>query len=227
MSRRAAALCVVSAFGSSSCASHLDSRTAPTSRASQTFLARRARTPSTMSVTTAPATSRPSSHHTHGEGEEDDTGIADGVEVGVDAGVSVGEAPGVDFTVGLGLGVDVCVGAAVGVRVGVGAGTGLVGAGVVGFGVGVAAGDRVGSVSGGRGDREADASGIEDLVGSATEGVGSTVLGRADETGPPPPPQAVRASTSDPAGSTTRSRLATRLAYNSPSFGPAAAPTSR
>jgi hypothetical protein len=93
-------------------------------------------------------------------------------------------------------------------------GLALVGAGVVGFGVGVAASDRVGTVSDGR---SADASG--DLVGNDADTVGSRLLGRADAIGPPPPPpsQAVRARPRSPAVRATRSRPATRLSYNSPS----------
>jgi len=94
-------------------------------------------------------------------------------------------------------------------------GAGVVRFGVVRFGVGVAAADCVGSVSGGR---EADASGPEDLVGAEADTVGSKVVGRADETGPPPPSQPVRARPMNPAQSTTRSGLATRLAYNSSSL---------
>jgi hypothetical protein len=129
----------------------------------------------------------------------------------------------VDVTVGLGLGVAVCVGAAVGVRVGVGDGArvvggGVVGAGVVGFGVVVAGADRVGGVSEGRAGREADVSGTDDLVGVGADDVGSTALGRADEPGPPPPPQAVRARPRNPAMRATRSRLATCPAYNPPSL---------
>ena len=105
----------------SSCASHLDSATASAARASQAFLARRPRTATTTSATRAPATSRPSSHHTHGAGEEDDTGFADGVEA-----AAVGDGPAVA----------VWVGAAIAVRVGVGfaaVGFGVVGLSVVGL----------------------------------------------------------------------------------------------
>jgi hypothetical protein len=144
-----------------------------------------------------------------------------------DVDVTVWLGPGVDVTVWLGVGAEVCVGA-VGVRVGVGSGVGLVSAGVVGLGVGAATADRVGCVRVGRGVREADASGTEDLVGTAADSVGSAALGRVDETGPPPPPpQATREKASDPAASATRSRAATRLVSNSPSLGPAPAPTSR
>ena len=155
-----------------------------------------------MNATTAAATSRPSSHHTQGDGEEDDTAVTDG---DVDADVDVGDGLDVDagdrFVV---------------VRVGVGSGVGF-SAGVVGFGVGAATADRVGCVPVGRGVREPDASDAEDLVGTAADSVGSAVLGRVDETGPPPPPpHAMREKASDPATNATRSWAATRLVSNYP-----------
>jgi hypothetical protein len=120
--------------------------------------------------------------------------------------------------VGSGVGVGACCGAEVGgATVGVAVGGGdvasdRVGAGIevgfvvgVGFGAGRPAVDRVGSAIEGRGDCESDGSGAADPVAVGAERVGSATLGRADESGPPPPlPHALRPRASSPDRSTTR-----------------------
>jgi hypothetical protein len=167
------------------------------------------------------AISRPSNHHTHAGGpEEDATGSAAGVGVGA-ATADVGPVEpgavaaagavvvgGCAVVVGAGRAVVVAAAVLVGGGAGVVAGTGVVGAAIVGRVV-VAAGGaelagRVGSAEGSVG-RDAADSDADAVVATGADSVGTTLPGRSEGSATPPPPlQPARARPRTVAAQSTR-----------------------